>query len=410
VNLHDDAEALRRFLKLIASRFMEDRCAQMAASLTYTTLLSMVPMMMIALTMFSAFPAFADWGGHAKNLLGEILVPDMGDKLLSFYLTQFVQNTTHLAAWGIVFLIITAMMTMMTVDRALNTIWHVSTPRALMQRILIYWIVLTLGPLLLGLSLSLTAWLVSLSVGAPDQVSGMGLLVLKISPMILITPIFILLFCLTPNRHVPIPHAIIGGVVSAVAFGIMNICFALYIARFPTYKLIYGAFSGIPIFLLWIYLSWNTVLLGAQVAASLPHWRSVSDAPPDALAQLYYAMYLLRMMSQGLQSGQVQTMPMFARRLRIGFDYLEQILLKLERANLVSKLPGQGWGAVRDPGMIRMNELYQLFVYEPALIVAQPDDGGIGAWLKQDVASHGDQDILLREVFAQAAGMTEQGA
>lgn len=395
---------LQRLVRLIAARFSQDKCAQMAASLTFTTLLSLVPMVVIALTMFSAFPMFADFAESAKKFLAANMMPETGGKLVASYLEQFTQSAAHLTALGVAFLGLTAMMMMLTIDHALNTIWHVSRPRTLMQRVLIYWLVLTLGPLLIGGSLSLTTWLVSISVGYATQLSGAGLAALKVTPLLLTTPAFIFLFRVVPNRYVPMRHAVIGGLVSAVAFEAMNSFFALYIAHFPTYTLVYGTFATIPIFLLWIYLSWVTVLIGAVVASSLSHWRSIEDKQPDPMAQLYYALCMLRMMSKGLRSGRIQTLPVFCEKLQVGFDTLEQILAKLARANLVSKLAGQGWSMVRDPELVKLGDLHHLFVFDPLSIVVRHDDGGIGDWLRREgQQGMGASDMTLRELFERAS-------
>ena len=340
---------MQQLVRLIAMRFSQDRCAQMAASLTFTTLLSLVPIVTIALTLFSAFPAFAEFTEAIKKFVAVNMLPETGGKLVASYLAEFSASAARLTAVGIVFLGVTAMMMMFTIDHALSTIWRVSRPRPLMQRVLIYWLVLTLGPLLVGGSLSLTTWLVGISVGYATQITGFGLAALKVTPIMLTVPAFTFLFRVVPNRYVPMRHAIIGGVVSALAFESMNSFFALYIAHFPTYKAVYGAFTTVPVFLLWIYLSWITVLLGAVVASSLSHWRSTDRQQPDPMGQLYYALCMLRMMDKGLRSGTVQTLPVFSEKLRVGFDSLEQILAKLARANLVSKLAGQGWSMVRTP-------------------------------------------------------------
>jgi membrane protein len=395
---------LQRLVRLIAVRFSKDHCAQMAASLTFTTLLSLVPMAVIVLTLFSAFPVFADVADAAKKFMAANLMPETGGKLVASYLEQFAQSAAHLTALGVIFLGLTAMMMMLTIDHALNAIWHVSRPRTLMQRVLIYWLVLTLGPLLVGGSLSLTTWLVGISVGYATQLSGVGLAMLKITPLMLTAPAFIFLFRVVPNRYVPMRHAVIGGLVSAVAFEAMNSFFALYIAHFPTYKLVYGAFATIPVFLLWIYLSWITVLIGAVVASSLSHWRSTDEQMPDPMAQLYYALCMLRMMNKGLRSGRIQTLPMFCERLQVGFDYLELILAKLARANLVSKLAGQGWSMVRDPELVELGDLHRLFVFDPLFIVVRHDDGGIGDWLRREgQQGMGASDMTLRELFDRAS-------
>ena len=405
-----DMRDLQKLVRLIAARFSQDRCAQIAASLTFTTLLSLVPLVTIALAMFSAFPMFSEVAETLKQFLGENMAPEAGTRLVSGYVAQFAGSASRLTAMGLVLLGVTAMMMMLTIDHALNTIWHVSRPRPLMQRVLIYWLVLTLGPLLVGGSLMITSWLVGISVGYAEQVTGLKLVALKITPFLLTVPAFTFLYWVVPNRYVPIRHAFIGGMVTSLAFEAMNSFFALYIAHVPTYKLVYGAFASIPIFLLWIYLSWITVLLGALVASSLSHWRSTDQQQPDPMAQLYYALCMLRLMDRGLRSGTVQTLPMFCDKLRVGFDFLEQILAKLARANLVSKLAGQGWSMVRAAELIKLRELHLLFVFDASTIEVRHDDGGIGEWLRQEGRQGmGASDVTLRELFEHASsGLSEQ--
>jgi len=398
-----DMRDLQKLVRLIASRFSQDRCAQIAASLTFTTLLSLVPLVTISLTLFSAFPMFSEVADTLKQFLGASMTPGTGDKLVSEYVTQFTDSASRLTAMGLVLLGVTAMMMMLTIDHALNTIWHVSRPRPLMQRILIYWLVLTLGPLLVGGSLMITSWLVGISVGYAEQISGIKLVALKITPFLLTVPAFAFLFWVVPNRYVPIRHAFIGGMVTSLAFEAMNSFFALYIAHVPTYKLVYGAFASVPIFLLWVYLSWITMLLGALVASSLSHWRSSDHQQPDPMSQLYYALCMLRLMDRGLRSGTVQTLPMFCEKLRVGFDFLEQILAKLARANLVSKLAGQGWSMVRTAELVKLRELHLLFVFDANAIEVRHDDGGIGEWLRQEGRQGmGASEMNLRELFDRA--------
>ncbi len=374
---------LWHFLRFIIARFRQDRCTQMAASLTFTTLLSLVPLITIALTLFSAFPVFEEFSGQIKRFLLDNMMPETGGKMISRYVEQFAESAANLTAVGIVFLALTAMLMMLTIDNAFNTIWRVSRPRPLVQRVLTYWAVLTLAPLLIGGSLSLTSWLVGVSVGYARQIPAFGVVMLKVVPVMLTTLAFSLLFRIVPNRHVPLRHAVIGGVAAAVAFESMNRLFAYYIAHFPSYKLVYGAFASIPIFLLWIYLSWLTVLLGALITALLSHWRGDPAKKLSPTAQLYYALRTLKMMGDGMHSGTVQSLSVLSGQLRIGFDSLEQILEKLMQANMVRKLAGNGWVMIRDAEHVQLIELYRLFVFDPSALATQHDDAKIRAWLEQ---------------------------
>ena len=395
---------LQHLLHFIAARFRQDRCAQMAASLTFTTLLSLVPLITIALTLFSAFPVFESFSTQIKSFLLSNMLPETGGKMISRYVEQFAESAAKLTAVGVVLLGVTAMLLMHTIDNAFNMIWRVSRPRPLVQRVLIYWAGLTLGPLLIGGSLTLTSWLVGVSVGYARQIPEFGVLLLRVAPVLLTTLAFSLLFRVVPNRHVPLRHAFIGGMVAAAAFESMNRAFAFYIAHFPTYKLVYGAFASIPIFLLWIYLSWLTILLGALITASLSHWRGGSTRHISAAAQLYYALRILRVMSEGMHSGAAQTVPALSGRLNIGFDVLEQTLEKLAQANVVSRLAaGHGWAMVRDMEHVRLAELYRLFVFDPSMLAAQDDDVDILAWFGQIERHVADTTtVTLHDLFAGA--------
>ena len=399
---------MRHLLHFIGERFKQDRCAQMAASLTFTSLLSLVPLITIALTLFSAFPVFQNFSGQIKSFLLSNMMPETGGKMISLYVEQFAESAAKLTAVGIIFLALTAMLMMHTIDEAFNTIWGVSKPRTLLQRVLIYWAGLTLAPLLIGGSLSLTSWLTGMSLGLVKQVPEFGVVMLKVVPVLLTTLAFSLLFRVVPNRFVPLRHAFIGGAVAAVAFESMNRAFAYYIEHFPTYKLVYGAFASIPIFLLWVYLSWLTILLGALIASSLSHWRGNPVKKISAAAKLYYALRVLRAMNEGLYTGTVQTTPMLSRQLHIGFDSLEQILEELTRIKVVRKLAGKGWAMIRDVEHIQASELYRLFVFEPTSMSVRQDDAAIHRWLVQmDQRVAKAAEISLKDLFVGANDLVD---
>jgi membrane protein len=392
---------LFQFLGLIAARFRQDRCVDMASSLTFTTLLSLVPLITIMLIFFSAFPQFAEFSEHAKNIVLQNMLPETGGKIISRYMEQFADNAAKLTTLGIVLLAITSMLLIYSIDNAFNTIWRVSRQRTVIQRVLVYWAVLTLSPLLMGASLSMTSWLISMSVGKMSALSPLALGVLKVMPVVFAALAFAFLFRVVPNRYVPLQHAVIGGVVSAVAFEAMSRAFALYITNFPTYKLVYGAFASIPIFLLWVYLSWLTVLLGAVLTASLSHWRSKSgNQRLSAEAKLYYALCILKLMSKSLQSGEVQTLPGLSKELKLGYDSLEALLDKMAKANMVQRLAGRGWVMVRMPEHVQALEVYRLFVFDPEQSPRIQNCGEINAWLaRMDKNNMTASDTSLQALF-----------
>lgn len=391
------------FIRFIVARFAQDSCAQIAASLTFTTLLSLVPLITIALTLFSAFPVFDDFSGQIKAYLLDNLMPDRAGKVITHYMEQFAESATRLTAIGIAFLAITAMWMMLTIEQAFNTIWQVSRPRPLLKRLIIYWAVLTLAPLLVGASLSLTSWLVGLSMGYAKDIPIFGVGTLKMLPVLFTTLAFAMLFRLVPNRYVPRSHALIGAVVAAVVFETMNRVFGYYISHFPTYKLVYGAFASVPIFLMWIYLSWLTILFGAVITASLSYWRAPEAQYLPPVVRMLDALRVLRMMSAGLQQGKVMTFHELSKTLRLGYDSLEAILERLESADMVRKTEGQGWLMMRDASHIRASELLRLFVLDRASLLAEPQDDPLLRWFAE-CADRFEQntDLTLQELFAQS--------
>jgi membrane protein len=392
------------FIRFIAMRFRQDRCAQIASSLTFTTLLSIVPLITIALTMFSAFPVFQDFSNEIRTFLLDNLMPDKAGRVITKYMQQFAESATRLTAVGIVFLTVTAMLMMLTIDQAFNVIWRVSRPRPLMKRLVVYWAVLTLSPLLVGASLSLTSWLVGLSMGYAKHIPVFGVGALKILPVLFTTLAFALLFRLVPNRHVPRAHAWAGAIVASVLFESMNRIFGHYISHFPSYKLVYGAFASVPIFLLWIYLSWLTILLGALIAASLSHWRAPFTAHHTPTAQLLDALRVLRSMVESLRDGRMNTLPELSKSLHLGYDALEAILEKLASRNMVRKAEGQGWLLARDAHHIRAKELLDLFVLDRDAIDGANKDDALQNWLKNCVRQlEHHADITLQELFAPAS-------
>jgi membrane protein len=390
-----------RFLRLVGVRLQQDRCAEMAASLTFTTLLSLVPLITIMLTVFSAFPVFADLSTNLKSFVLSNMLPETGGKMITRYMEQFAESASRLKAVGIVFLAVAAMWMMLTIDNAFHRIFRVTRQRNMLQRVLVYWAVITLAPLLVGGSLSLTSWLVGLSVGYAKEMSAVGVSMLKFLPVLLTTAAFTLLFRVVPNRYVPLRHAVIGGVIASITFESMNRAFAFYISHFPTYKLVYGAFASVPIFLLWIYLSWLTLLFGAIITAALSHWRSTHALKLDQAARLYFALSILKLMHKGMQNGEVQELPSLSKQLRIGYEDVEAILNKLAAAKMVGKLSGHGWGMVRSPEHIQLSELTRLFLLDVSLLPKQTDDADIQTWFGRVAKQLSEPNgLTLQDIWA----------
>jgi membrane protein len=392
-------------LRLIGQRFKEDRCLQVAASLTYTTLLSLVPIVTIVLTVFSALPVFGDMMAQIKLFLLSNMMPASAGKIISVYMTQFSEKAARLTAVGIALLGVTAFMLMQTIDHAFNVIWRVRRQRPWLQRFLIYWAVLTLGPLLVGASLSLTSYLVSLSLGWTQGIPLIGGLPLKLTPLALTIVALALLYLAVPNRTVRFSHALAAGIVAGILFELMKKLFALYLTQFPTYTLVYGAFAAVPIFLVWIYLSWLVVLLGAVMAAALPYWHHQiwrHESTPaflftNALIALQ-ALYIARQGGESLKLAQLQD------RLHVGLDESEELLERLEAARWVRRTAGNGWVLSCDPDNVRLSQLFAEFVFRTDAPLQLPADllAGTKPWLAGIRAGTGGAADLSLKALCEA--------
>lgn len=273
--LADLWQNLRRFpwrttALTLRERFREDRLGITASSLTFTTTISLVPLFTVALAIFSAFPMFGRLQTTLQRWLVESLVPDNIAKQVLAYLNQFAAKAGQIGWVGALFLLVTALALILTIDRKLNDIWRVRTARPLTQRILVYWAVLTLGPLLLGASLSVTSYALSASRGVVSALPGGVKLLLDLLQFSLVTGGLAALYRYVPNTRVRWGHALIGGLFVASGLELAKSLLAWYLAKVPTYSVVYGTFATVPILLVWFYLAWVIVLLGAVVAAYLP--------------------------------------------------------------------------------------------------------------------------------------------
>src|SRR3954467_3714304 len=285
--MKEQLRAAWEFALALINRFREERVTQTAGSLTYTTLLALVPLFTVALAVSTAFPVFDEWSTALQIFILENVLPDTPaiDTVME-QINSFTRNVGRLTAIGVFGFAVTSVMLMLTVDNALNRIFRVQRRRSIAQNIFLYWAVITLGPLLLGASLSATYMAVRNSAMAL-QLELVADLLLDLVPFALTALALILLYWLVPARRVEWSHAFIGGLLAAIGFEIAKRGFAIYLTRVPTYTLIYGAFATIPIFLVWLYLSWLVVLTGAILTAMLPAYRSKPErhrVPGEALA------------------------------------------------------------------------------------------------------------------------------
>lgn len=257
-------------------RYWADHMFRNAAALAYASLLSLVPLLAVGLGMLAAFPAFAPMREHLRQTIFELFLPDVGVNFAD-RLTDFINAAGGLTMAGALGLIVSAGLLLNTVVEALNAVFGVTRMKPLSERLLLYWAALTLFPLLVGASLSLSGYLSLVSEWAGHEgLDGLGDVVAALAPTVLTTLAFALLYLLVPNRPVRVRHALAGGIFAALLFAVLRYGFALYVIRADVYRTLYGALAALPIFLAWLYLSWVVVLAGAVVTASLPEWQARS--------------------------------------------------------------------------------------------------------------------------------------
>lgn len=312
-------------------RANEQRLPQIAASLTYTTVLAIVPLLAVVLSLFTAFPLFGKFKLALENFLATSLMPPAVSDNVMAYLNQFAAKASGLTAVGTAFLVVVSIMLIMTIDGVLNDIWSVQNRRPLRQRMLVYWAIISLGPIFAGASLWATTVLTQQSLGLVGEMStGMSVL-LSVAPVFSTGLGFAALFVYVPNRAVYWRDALVGGMGTAIVLAVMKWGFALYISHFPSYTVIYGAFATLPIFLLWIYLSWLGILLGATVAATLPALRmrrwAEQRQPGAAIVDAISIIRLLRS-AQGTPSPG-RSSRFLSAHLRLHPDELNHILTSL---------------------------------------------------------------------------------
>lgn len=259
----------RQMGHLLRERFREARLGMSASSLTFTTLLALVPLFTMGLAIFTAFPVFAKVQDQLQQWLVQSLVPESIARQVLGSLTQFSRKASRLGAVGFVAVLFTSLALMVTIERTLGQIWRVSSPRRWPQKVLLYWAALTLGPLMVGASLAITSYVVSASEGV-GVLPGDLRLVLDAVEFALLAVCASGVYFYVPNTRVYGHHALAGGLVAAVGIELGKKLLTLYLAQMPTYSAIYGAFAAVPILLVWIYMAWVIVLVGAVVAASLP--------------------------------------------------------------------------------------------------------------------------------------------
>ena len=353
------------FLRYSVRQFFRHRGLQIASSLAYTTLLSLVPLITVAFVFIENMPMFQEVGTSFQDFIVQNFIPSFGDTVWE-YLNEFSQKASQLTITGIAVLIIIALMLMATIDNALNTIWHVRNERSLTTRFPVYWAVITLGPLLVGIGIFSTSYMLSTAVFSEVGASyGLDIkrLVLSWLPFITTSTAFTLIYIIVPNCYVSRKDAIIGGVAAAVFFELAKYGFGIYVKNMAGYETLYGAIAVIPIFLIWIYISWVVVLLGAHISFCLSAFRFEREQAgirdPDWTFIDAYRLIA------ALWSAQQEGKPLLSSRLRsygikIPQHQVTEIMDLLQSGNWVNKDADGNWLLSRDLTKMTVLDLSQV--------------------------------------------------
>ncbi len=265
------------FFHFLKKRVKQEQLQVVAGYLSYVSLMSLVPLMVVALSVATAFPIFADIHQSVQQFVYDNFVPTASD-VVQQYLSAFVDNASKMSAVAISFLFVAALLLISVIDKTFNNIWQVTKKRRLITSFSMYWMILTLGPILVGGSIAITSYIVSLVTLGVEDSFGLTNMFFRLLPLLSSFAAFMLLYMLVPNKAVPFKHAFAGALFAAILFEFAKKIFAAYLTAFPSYQAIYGALAIVPILFLWVYLSWLIVLGGAVITVSLQEYELEGEA------------------------------------------------------------------------------------------------------------------------------------
>jgi len=348
-------------------RFNADGCFAASGALSYTTLVSLVPLAVIALGSLSSFPIFAPVRDQLLGLVLENFVPSIGAQAAWWFRT-FADSATQTTAIGVAGITATGVLLLVTVEDQLNLIWRVTAPRPWVQRILAYWALITLGPILVGVSLSLSTYfeIAARQAGfgqeamawfASSWLHGLARAVPALLEFVALT----LLYSLIPNCAVRWRDGALGAVIATLTIEILKVGFSIYIGATSFYSTVYGALAVIPIFLLWMYIAWMAVLLGAVVAAALPNWRideRIGNVPADGV-RLGLSLALIAALARAQRRGKTRSTPALAAELGVATTVIDEHVKPLAETGFAAHTQSGGWVLAWSPKSATLHDLYE---------------------------------------------------
>lgn len=355
-----DRERVQSFAQFLWTRFLDDRCFETAGALAYTTLFALVPFSVVVFGILSAFPVFDSWSEQLTGFIFSNFVPTSA-RVVEDYLREFAASASKLTFSGIGALLVSLLLTMWSIESTFNRVWRVPTPRPRLLRFLVYWTLLTLGSLMAVASLAITSYLFSLPLLSGVEQLDWSQRLLGLLPNLVELAVFSFAYWLIPHRSLPFRFALAGGLFATVLFELAKRGFAAYLLGVPTYDQLYGALAVAPIFMIWIYLSWVVVLLGASFAASLSSFRYQPRAlqlPPGM--ELYGYLRLLGRLDQVRRDGLgMHMLDLQAVEPMLTDDLLQRMLSGLSGLNIIKRAEDGAWLLSRDLSTVTLGELHE---------------------------------------------------
>lgn len=356
-----DRDRVRAFGRFVWRRFVADKCLETAGALSYTTLFALVPLTAAVFGILSVLPSFQGLTERVQHFLFDNFVPAAG-QAVQHYLLQFAGNASKLTGIGIMVFLLSALAMLASIEDRFNRIWRVTSRRSPVSRFLMYWAALTLGPILVVASLTLTSYLAAMPfLGHFDPQRELMRRLWGVLPFVVTLVGLFAMYTLVPNRRVPVRHAAIGALLAALLFGVARWGFAEYVRSVPSYEQIYGQLAVIPIFLLWVFLSWIIVLLGASITASLsafeyqPHaWRLPEGC--EFLGLMHLLKHLVRMQRQG--RGMSEEAMLHCEQFMTE-ELLQRYLCDLQQVKMVRLTGEDSWVMVRHLDEVSLAALYE---------------------------------------------------
>ncbi len=406
-------QELLAFSRFLARRFNDDQCFEAAGALSFTTVFAMVPLLTVALSMFASFQEFSRFSESITSFVFRHFVPTSGEEIEA-YIREFVDKASHLTAVGTIALIISGLLLMTSIEHSFNRIWRLVSPRRALPQFIVFWTAMTLGPLLVGAGLAISsAVLTSPYLARVSEQLGLEAMVLAAMPFLVTLAAATLAYLIVPNCPVRLRHALIGGLFTATAFTLAKFAFALFVGQFANYQQIYGAVAFIPLFLLWIYISWVVVLLGASLTAALGAYSHESKKRKLPERERFPA--LLRLLGR-LREAQVQGIGLAVGELAgrlpdVPEATIAELLGLLERERIAQRTDIGSWILSRDPDVVRVRALYRGDAF--LLPLSDGKHPAPGAHLDSRVeqmcenaaqAAERHFDVALSELFRKSAG------